>query len=112
PRRVITYVRWQDVASHTEDGEGLTFADVIADGTTAALNLPGSNDDSDVDRLCRAIDAERPFWSPKEWSLLDWKLNPNGGKLCHWAAKNGISKGYASKLNQRIEDKLNERMKK
>lgn len=111
PSRVITYVRWQDVASRTEDGEGLTFEEVIADGSSAGLNLPGSSDDSDVERLRCAIKAERPFFSPNELKVLAWKLDPNGGKLTHWAAKNGLSKGYASKLDRRIEDKLGKRMK-
>src|SRR5262249_55505995 len=112
PSRVITYMSWQDVASRTEDGKELTFADVIADGRIEALNAPGLNSDTDVERLRQAIDAERPFLSPKERQVLDWKLDPNGGKLSHWAANNGISKGYASKLDQRIEQKLGNRMKK
>ena len=112
PSRVVTYVRWQDVASRTEDEEGLTFADVIADGSSVGLNAPGFTDDTDVDRLRRAIEADLPFMSPNERRLLDWKLDPNGGKLTHWAAENCFDKGYASRLNRQLENKLAKRMKK
>jgi hypothetical protein len=108
----VVMVSFDQVVCQDEDGKDLTYADVLADGRSACLNMPGHDRDAQVDRLRQAIEAERPFFSPKELDVLAWKLDPDGGRLSHWAAKNGISKGYASKLDRRIQDKLGNRMKK
>ena len=105
-------VSFDQYVGRDEDGNRLTLGDVILDAGTAAINAPGRHCDPDVDRLAQAIRAEEPFLSPNERRVLAWKLDPGGGKLTHWAAHNGMSKGYASKLDRRIEEKLGERMKK
>jgi hypothetical protein len=101
-------VRWQDFVVHGDDndGEGLQFQDLIGMGTA------DPNAGEDVNRLLEAIKAEIPFLSRNEMAVLNWKLDPRGGKLISHAAKMGISKGYASKLNQRIDDRLAKRFKR
>ena len=107
PSAVVT-VSFDQFVGHDEDGNRLTLADVTAGPDPRGIR----NSDPDVDKLLRAIEAERPFFSRGELRVLAWKLDPNGGKLSHWAAQIGISKGYASKLNQRVDGRLAERMKK
>lgn len=103
---------FDQIIGSDEDGNPLKYSDVIADGSTATINAPGRHCDSDVDRLAQAIQAEQPFLSPNERRVLAWKLDPNGGKLTHWAANNGFNKGYASRLNKALEHKLAKHMKK
>jgi hypothetical protein len=100
-------VSFDQLIGRNEDDEKIYLKDVIAGSDPR--EFVGS--DPDVDKLRRAIDAELPFFSDAERKTLEWKLAPDGGKLTHWAAKNGFSKGYASKLNQRITTRLANRMK-
>jgi hypothetical protein len=108
----MVVVSFDQIVGRDEDENPLKYSDVIADGSTAAINAPGFYDDTDVDRLARAIRTEKPFLSPNERRVLAWKLDPRGGKLTHWAANNGLNKGYASRLNKGLEHKLAKHMKK
>jgi hypothetical protein len=95
-------VWWRD-----GDEDGLTLKDAVAGSDPRAVK----HSDPDVEKLRRAIDAELPFFSPNERKLLlGWKLDLTPKLLSHWAADNGLSKGYASKLNQRVEARLKKRM--
>jgi hypothetical protein len=95
-------VLWRD-----DDEGGLSLKDVVAGADPREVK----NSDPDVEKLRRAIDVELPFFSPNERKLLlGWKLDLTPRPLSHWAADNGLSKGYASKLNQRVEARLKKRM--
>jgi hypothetical protein len=105
----VLLVSFDQVISRDEDEGKLSLADIIGGPDPRDIK----NSDPDVEKLRRAIEAELPFFSPNEPKLLlDWKLNVQGGRLSQWAAKNGISKGYASKLNDRVTTQLADRLKK
>jgi len=104
----VLEVSFDQVVGKDELEGNLHLKDVIAGSDPRGI----PNADSDVNKLRRAIEAEMPFLSPKERKLIEWKLDRHGGTLCHWAAQNGISKGYASKLHDRVLQRLTSRMKK
>jgi hypothetical protein len=104
----VLMVSFDEVVGKDEDGNNLHLRDVIAGSDPRGI----PNADSDVDKLRCAIEAEMPFLTPNERKVLEWKLDRQGGRLCHWAARNGVSKGHASKLNQRITERLGARMKR
>jgi hypothetical protein len=106
--RGIIYVSLDEVIGEDEDGNPLRLKDVIADGSGAH----DPNAGEDVARLLEAIQTERPFLSDKEAKVLAWKLNPQGLTLSQFAAKEGLSKGYASKMSKRIEGNLAKRFKR
>jgi hypothetical protein len=104
----VLMVSFDEVVGKDELEGNLRLKDVIAGSDPRGI----PNADSDVEKLRRAIEAEKPFLIPNERKMLEWKLDRQGGTLCHWAARNGISKGHASKLNQRITERLGVRMKR
>jgi hypothetical protein len=105
----MVLVSFDQVVGEDDDGGKLYLKDVVAGSDPRSI----PNADSDVDKLRRAIEAERPFLSPNERRVLDeWKLDRCGGRLSHWAARNGIDKGYASRMNSKIEKRFAQRMKK
>jgi hypothetical protein len=104
----VLQVSFDQVVGKDELEGNLHLKDVIAGSDPRGI----PNADSDVNKLRRAIEAELPFLTPNERKVLEWKLDGRGGRLCHWAARNGISKGHASKLNQRVTERLGARMKR
>jgi hypothetical protein len=114
-RKPPNFHKWPSTVLFVSFNEAVTRDD--AEGTLRLEDVLGpdprsfKHSDPDVDKLRRAIDAERPFLSPSERKLLEWKLDPLGGRPGQWAAKNGISKGWASKLNDRVTARLADRMK-
>jgi hypothetical protein len=104
----MVLVSFDQVVGEDDDGGKLYLKDVVAGSDPRSI----PNADSDVDKLRRAIEAELPFLTPNERKVLEWKLDRSGGRLSHWAARNGTDKGYASRMNSKIEKRLAQRMKK
>ncbi len=104
----MVFVSFGEVVGKDEDGNNLHWSDVVAGSDPRGFK----NSETEVDKLLRAVKAEMPFFTPNERRVLEWKLDPQAGRLTHWAARNGIDKGYASRMNSKIESRLANRMKK
>jgi hypothetical protein len=95
-----------DAYTHDEDWVG-KLSDTIADGAT-----PPS-----VDRaIIAAFEAERPFLNRREAPVADWLIGWLTGidsrSLVQFADDQKISKGYASKLRDRVAAKVAARFKR
>jgi hypothetical protein len=75
----------------------------------------GNSKISDERMIVDAATAERPFLSKHEMAMLDWLLGLLYGadrrSLVQLAADQGISRGYASKLKERVIKKIEKRSK-
>jgi hypothetical protein len=97
------------VGREKENDDGALFLrDVLGGANPQGFR----HSDPEVDKLQRAITDELPLLSPKERQVLAWKLDKNASTLSQFAAEIGISKGYASKLHDRVVQRLTDRMKK
>jgi DNA-directed RNA polymerase specialized sigma subunit len=102
------FVSFDEYVGRDEGDGSLLLRDVIGGPNPQGFK----HEDPEVDKLLRAITDELPFMSPKERQVLAWKLDQRAGTLSQFAADNGISKGYASKLHDRVVQRLTDRMKK
>ena len=105
PDRIIM-ASLDDAYTHDEDWVG-KLSDTIADGAT-----PPSVDS----RILDAFEAERPFLKRREAPVADWLIGWLTGidsrTLVQFADDQKISKGYASKLRDRVAAKIAARFKR
>jgi DNA-directed RNA polymerase specialized sigma subunit len=101
-----------DAYTHDDDWVG-NLADTIADGApanAAADYADQLRNAAETDRLRGVVEAERPFLSPKQATVLnDWLLGNRS--IAEVADKVGMTKGGVSKMATRIAETLVTRLK-
>jgi DNA-directed RNA polymerase specialized sigma subunit len=108
----IQNVSLSDAYTHDDDWVG-NLADTIADG--ASINAAADHADqhriaAETERLRGIVDAERPFLSPKEATVLFQRTLGNR-PIAEVAAKVGMTKGGVSKMEGRIVERLTNRLR-
>jgi hypothetical protein len=94
-----------DAYSHDDEWVG-KLSDTIVAGDTPADHITV---------ITEAFAAERPFLNPRETRMADWMLNclsASDKQLVDFAVQEKISKGYASKLRDRVAAKIAARFKR
>jgi len=101
-------VRLDDAYSHDDEWVGKLSDTIVAGGA-----IP---EDFNEQLVIDAANAERPFLSEREVAALDWSLGLLSGSdhrsLVQFADDQGITKGGASKLKDRVWGKIERRLKK
>jgi hypothetical protein len=101
-------VRLDDAYSHDDEWIGKLSDTIVAGGA-----IPETFDEQLV---MEAANAERPFLSEREVATLDWLLGLLNGadhrSLVQFADDQGMTKGGASKLRDRVCGKIERRLKK
>jgi hypothetical protein len=101
-------VRLDDAYSHDDEWVGKLSDTIVAGGA-----VPETCNEQLV---IEAATAERPFLSEREIAALDWSLGLLNGSdhrsLVQFADDQGMTKGGASKLKDRVWGKIERRLKK